>query len=128
MVAMALKTIFKINLQYYDFSLSSLRNATAINNFMAKIVNFPKKVDEREAALTRLAHRILVHLVVRFYDRGILDVPIQIFVKDMTNNLMRDGHEYNAALLDTLGQDQVTLERIERMFIRALIERGHITG
>lgn len=93
---------------------------------MADVIRFPQKTDERTEALTRLAHRILVHLSVSFYDRGILDVPIQAFVKDMTKNLIRDGHAYDADLLDSMGVDPYVLKRVERMFLTALIERGHL--
>ncbi|RYF08606.1 MAG: hypothetical protein EOO77_25010 [Oxalobacteraceae bacterium] len=93
---------------------------------MAEVIRFPAKQDTREEALTRLAHRILVHMAVAFYERDIMDVPVQAFVRDMTRNLVRDERVSNVELLDSMGSDPYILARVEHMFLRALIDRGHL--
>lgn len=93
---------------------------------MAEVIRFKSKTHARDLALQKLAHRVLVHLIVSFYDRGIMDVPIQAYVKEMTAALIVDGHAYDPVVLDSLGTDINILKRLEAMLIKTLVERGQL--
>jgi hypothetical protein len=93
---------------------------------MAEVIRFKSKTHARELALQKLAHRVLVHLIVSFYDRGIMDVPIQAYVKEMTAALVADGHAYDPIVLDSLGTDINILKRLETMLLKTLVERGQL--
>jgi hypothetical protein len=80
--------------------------------------------EAREAALRRLAHAILTHLVIRFYDKGIYDIPVQSSVRVMIKRLAADGDLYDAAFIDSMCDDPIVLGRVERTLIMTLIERG----
>ncbi|RYD71551.1 MAG: hypothetical protein EOP84_24695 [Verrucomicrobiaceae bacterium] len=93
---------------------------------MAEVIRFKSKTHAREKALQKLAHRVLTHLIVSFYDRGIMDVPVQAYVKEMTNALITDGHAYDPAVLDSMGMDINILMRLEAMLIRTLVQEGQL--
>ncbi len=92
---------------------------------MAEIIKFPALADAaREEAIEGLALRLCAYLSTSFYQKGILEVPVQAFVYDMKCNMLRDGNDYDEETLDRLSTDPAMLKRVEKMFIAALIERG----
>lgn len=95
---------------------------------MAEIIRFPQKISPRDEALRRLAHKLAAYLTVSFMERNILDVPVQAFIADMLKNLETDGFTYDALVLDQMAEDIEVMKRIEGMFLRALVDRGHITA
>lgn len=93
---------------------------------MAEIIRFPQRVSPRDEALNRLAGKLAAHMTVVFFERKILHIPVQLYINDMLGNLVHDGFDYDEGILNQMGEDPEVLGRFERMFIRILVECGHI--
>jgi hypothetical protein len=92
---------------------------------MAEIIHFPPRTARNEA-IHQMSLRLVAYLSVSFYRQEIFDVPIHAFVHDMEENLRNDGIDYSNEMLEKITRDPKMLERIERMFIAALIDKGFI--
>ncbi|RYD68020.1 MAG: hypothetical protein EOP83_01600 [Verrucomicrobiaceae bacterium] len=93
---------------------------------MAQLIEFPRKIAAKDDSLNRLAHKIMAHLTVVLYERDIMDIPVQAFVKEMCTTLVADGFEYDRAVLEEIGNNPDTMKRIETMFMNSLVDRGYI--
>lgn len=93
---------------------------------MAKIIQFPSKPIPQDEVMRYVAHRIIQHLIVVMYERNILDIPVQAFVKDMCTLLVQDGFDLDMETAEIMLSNPETLKRIERVFLRTLVERGYI--
>lgn len=94
---------------------------------MVEIVAFPRQVPPREAAIERLAVRLIGHFSAVFYQRRILaDLPLAELIDRMRENMLNDGHDYDPAVLDCLFDDPAYLARVEKFLLKALVSNGYL--
>lgn len=93
---------------------------------MAQIIRFPLKVNPRDEALRRLAVKLAAHLTGVFYERQILDIPVQAYVTDMLDVLMSSDLDYEPNVLEQMGDDPEILDRFTTTLISYMVEYGHI--
>jgi hypothetical protein len=92
---------------------------------MAEIIKFSKRLTERDAAILRMSRKLLAHLTVLLYDRGLHDrVPLHTMIADMEKSLLNDGVPYDPELMDSIGADSKNFKSIERKFIERMIRDG----
>jgi hypothetical protein len=95
---------------------------------MPEIISFPRPAPSaRDAAIERLATRLVAHLSASLYEKRVLgDVPVNDFVDRMRINMLGDGINYDPEILDMLGEDPKYLTRIEATMTRYLVAEGYL--
>jgi hypothetical protein len=94
---------------------------------MVQVIEFPRKVTEREAAIERLAVKLVAHLAVAFYEKNVLDsVPLDKVLRHMKENMLNDGFDYDPKVLDYLAGSPEYLKRIEQSVTRMLVQSGYL--
>ena len=93
---------------------------------MAEIISFPSRENARKEALNKLGIKISKHLVQVFYEKNILDVPVQGLVKEMCNILEKDGFQYEPDVLEIMIETPGALQSITASFVDSLIKSNRL--
>jgi hypothetical protein len=93
---------------------------------MAEIIAFASKEELRRQALDKLGAKITCHLAGVFYEKNILDVPVQGLVKKMCEIMIRDGFNQEPDILVRIGEMPEAMAAITNTFIATLIQNGYL--
>lgn len=93
---------------------------------MAQVIPFPSRAPAHDEAMRMVAHRVMQHLIVVMFERDILDIPVQAFVKEMCDILTADGFDLDMETAEIMVANTDVMKRLERIFLRTLVERGFI--
>jgi hypothetical protein len=61
-----------------------------------------------------------------FYEKDILEVPVQGLVKKMCEIMVRDGFNYEPELIDKIGDMPEAMASITDTFVSTLIQNGYL--
>ncbi len=93
---------------------------------MVEIISFTSRQQLRHQALDKLCVKITQHLAGVFYEKNILDVPVQGLVKKMSEIMVRDGFNFEPELIERIGEMPEAMESITDTFVATLIQNGYL--
>ena len=93
---------------------------------MAEIIAFPSRELLQRQALDKLGAQITRHLAGVFYEKNILDVPVQGLVKKMCEIMINDGFNQDVAVIARIQEMPDAMASIAESFVTVLIQHGYL--